>query len=115
MNRLSLADREFALNLQNPDIFHSALKAHSWAKEVLKAHDNDKEPWYIQLVREKDGSFCAAISQASWAGDHCGQPRGTGALAIIQAVLEYTEHPIWRVVCDMPDDVKERITLKLRM
>lgn len=85
--RTDLKDAEFALMVQNPEIFTSMKKAHRWASGSLASIHPD-ESWCIYVIREDDGQFCCSISQPSWPGDHCGDKRSTGALAIIQAVLE---------------------------
>jgi hypothetical protein len=68
------------------DIKGSAKKALRWAKNRLILLDGDG--WCLYLYRNSKG-IKFSLSKPRWAADYCGEPRSTGAEAIIMTVLEY--------------------------
>ena len=88
-NRFSQS--EFALQMSHPDVFISYRAAKSWALDELSMHprrySGDNHAWSVHVFGDKSGYECS-ISQYWWSADHCGTQRPTGALAIVQAMLE---------------------------
>lgn len=93
LNKLHrLQHAEFALKISHPEVFVSYRAALAWAHQELTdnpaRYTGDPEMrWCVNVFEHKDGYACS-VSQAWWAADHCGEVRPTGALAIVQAVLE---------------------------
>lgn len=87
-----LQQAEFTLKITHPDVFVSYRAAKSWALSELTrsphlySGDSTRD-WCVHVFAEKD-AFSCSISQAWWSADHCGAARPTGALAIVQAMLE---------------------------
>lgn len=87
-----LQHTEFALQVLHPDVFVSYRAAKSWAFQELQGNPvrYSGEPdhgWCVSVFADNQG-FACSISQAMWNADHCGAVRPTGALAIVQAMLE---------------------------
>lgn len=86
-----LQQLEFALQLSHPQVFTSYRAAKSWALTELSQHpqrySGDNHDWHVEVFPAQSGYECS-ISQYWWSADHCGVCRPTGALAIVQAVLE---------------------------
>lgn len=90
LDRLQRA--EFALKMSHPEVFVSYRAAHSWALAELNRTPSRYmgDPlygWCVDVCAHKEGYACS-VSQVWWNADHCGAVRPTGALAIVQAVLE---------------------------
>jgi hypothetical protein len=88
-NKFSQA--EFALQISHPEVFISYKAAHTWALHELSTHpqrySGDNHAWHVHVHGDPAGYECS-ISQYWWSADHCGALRPTGALAIVQSVLE---------------------------
>jgi hypothetical protein len=87
-----LQQAEFALKISHPDVFVSYRAAKSWATRELKVNSHlypgdSNSGWDVHVIPDPEGYACS-ISQYWWSADHCGAVRPTGALAIVQAVLE---------------------------
>lgn len=86
-----LRNWEFELQVQLPEVFTSYRAAKAWALTELSGHprrySGDHHGWHVHVFGESSGYACS-ISQYWWSADHCGDTRPTGALAIVQAVLE---------------------------
>ena len=86
-----LQQLEFALQISHPQVFTSYKDAKVWALAELSAHprrySGDHHDWHVHVFADKEGYACS-ISQYWWSADHCGASRPTGALAIVQAMLE---------------------------
>lgn len=87
-----LQHTEFDLKLTHPDVFVSYRAALAWAHQELTdnpaRYTGDPEMGWCVSVYAEDPGYVCSISQTWWAADHCGEVRPTGALAIVQAVLE---------------------------
>ena len=86
-----LQQLEFALQVAHPEILTSYKAAKAWALAELSQHpqrySGDNHSWSVHVFADKEG-FACSISQCWWSADHCGAHRPTGALAIVQAMLE---------------------------
>jgi hypothetical protein len=86
-----LQQAEFALQISHPDVFVSYRAAKSWALKELSLHprrySGDHHDWHVHVFHDTDGYSCS-ISQYWWSADHSSAVRPTGALAIVQAMLE---------------------------
>jgi hypothetical protein len=71
-----------------PHITSNVLVAWRWAKDRLMRREGDGHCFHLH--RKRSGISCS-FAKPEWAGDHAGEVMPTGALAIVQAVLEY-EH-----------------------
>lgn len=94
---LSLADREFALMISDPEIFHDLDKAKSWARHYLHSWffgSNTylrQDEWTFYIFSPVSDCYVCEISLPSWPGAIQGSPRSSPALAVIHAVLQMTE------------------------
>jgi hypothetical protein len=86
-----LQQAEFVLKISHPEVFVSYRAAKAWALAELaanpKRYGGDHGSWSIHVFAQDEGYACS-IHQYWWSADHCGAVRPTGALAIVQAVLE---------------------------
>lgn len=88
-----LLNLEFELQVSHQQVFVNYRMAKSWALKRLqktpRKYGGDAHEWHVHVFREAaTGMFCCSISQYWWSADHCGAERPTGALAIVQAMLE---------------------------
>lgn len=93
LNKLHrLQHAEFALQISHPEVFVSYRAAKAWALQELhrapsRYMGDPMYGWCVNVFEHKEGYACS-VSQAWWSADHCGGERPTGALAIVQAMLE---------------------------
>lgn len=90
----TLLNLEFELQLSHPQVFTSYRAAKRWAEHTLKKHPKkyggDDHGWLVHVFKTDltTNQFACSISQYWWNADHCGTERPTGALAIVQVMLE---------------------------
>lgn len=89
----AMLNQEFIIQCTHPQVFESYRQAVSWARAKLSNHvriaQYKPESWCICLHASSDGYACS-ISQPGWSSDYTGDVRSTGALAVVQCVLELT-------------------------